>query len=172
MQVSYWDLYTQDYLVFVVLLICKCTFVWSVVLQIIRYWRFDWFFEFSCIHSCLKCLLWLYFAACLKAGVLFCDNCWIRSKLRFFSWPYRFSQINRPCSQTRSFFIKRIGWSLVWLSLTRRVKMKPLTKSTTGFVFYLGSSAFAWSSKKKPIVTLLICEAEYVVITSSVYHTI
>jgi hypothetical protein len=50
--------------------------------------------------------------------------------------------------------------------------MKPLTNSTTGFVFYLGSSAFAWSSKKQQIVTLLTCEAEYVAITSSVYHTI
>jgi len=33
-------------------------------------------------------------------------------------------------------------------------------KSTTGFVFYLRSSAFIWSSKKQPIVTLSTCEAE------------
>jgi hypothetical protein len=39
-------------------------------------------------------------------------------------------------------------------------------KSTTGFVLYLGSSAFTWSSKKKPIVTLSTCEAEYVAATS------
>jgi hypothetical protein len=45
-------------------------------------------------------------------------------------------------------------------------------KSTTGFVFYLGSSAFTWSSKKQPIVTLSTCEAEYVAATSSVCHAI
>jgi hypothetical protein len=45
-------------------------------------------------------------------------------------------------------------------------------KSTTGFVFYLGSSAFTLSSKKQPIVTLSTCEAEYVVATSSVCHAI
>lgn len=45
-------------------------------------------------------------------------------------------------------------------------------KSTTGFVFYLGSSAFTWSSKKQPIVTLSTCEAEYVTATSSVCHAI
>jgi hypothetical protein len=46
-------------------------------------------------------------------------------------------------------------------------------KSTTGFVFYLGNSAFSWSSKKQPIVTLSsTCEAEYVAATSSVCHAI
>jgi len=44
--------------------------------------------------------------------------------------------------------------------------------STTGFVFYLGSSAFTWSSKMQSIVTLSKCEAEYVATTSSVCHTI
>lgn len=44
--------------------------------------------------------------------------------------------------------------------------------STTGFVFYLESSAFTWSSKKQPIVTLSTCEAEYVAATSSVCHAI
>ncbi|KAK3037025.1 hypothetical protein RJ639_031599 [Escallonia herrerae] len=38
-------------------------------------------------------------------------------------------------------------------------------KSTTGFVFYMGNSAFTWNSKKQPIVTLSICEAEYVAAT-------
>jgi hypothetical protein len=45
-------------------------------------------------------------------------------------------------------------------------------KSTTWFVFYLGSSAFTLSSKKQPIVTLSTCEAEYVAATSSVCHAI
>jgi hypothetical protein len=45
-------------------------------------------------------------------------------------------------------------------------------KSTTGFVFYLGSLAFTWSSKKQPIVTLSTFEAEYVAATSSVCHAI
>jgi len=45
-------------------------------------------------------------------------------------------------------------------------------KSTTEFVFYLGSSAFTWSSKKQLIVTLSTCEAEYVAATSSVCHEI
>ncbi|PNX59879.1 cationic amino acid transporter 1-like protein, partial [Trifolium pratense] len=35
-------------------------------------------------------------------------------------------------------------------------------KSTTGFVFMLGSGAISWSSKKQPIVTLSTTEAEYV----------
>ncbi|KAM3753912.1 hypothetical protein ACB098_03G127700 [Castanea mollissima] len=43
-------------------------------------------------------------------------------------------------------------------------------KSTTGFVFYMGNTAFTWTSKKQPIVTLSACEAEYVAATSSVCH--
>ena len=35
-------------------------------------------------------------------------------------------------------------------------------KSTTGFVFFMGDTAFTWLSKKQPIVTLSTCEAEYV----------
>ncbi|KAK2989710.1 hypothetical protein RJ640_030203 [Escallonia rubra] len=45
-------------------------------------------------------------------------------------------------------------------------------KSTTGFVFYMGDTAFTWSSKKQPIVTLSICEAEYVAATSCVCQAI
>jgi len=35
-------------------------------------------------------------------------------------------------------------------------------KSTFGYVFFMGSTAFTWLSKKQPIVTLSTCEAEYV----------
>ncbi|KAK2974052.1 hypothetical protein RJ640_006244 [Escallonia rubra] len=45
-------------------------------------------------------------------------------------------------------------------------------KSTTGFVFYLGETAFTWSSKKQPIVALSTCEAEYVAAASCVCHAI
>jgi hypothetical protein len=39
-------------------------------------------------------------------------------------------------------------------------------KSSTGTVFFLGSSAVTWASQKQKIVTLLSCEAEYVAATS------
>ena len=45
-------------------------------------------------------------------------------------------------------------------------------KSTTGFLFFLGDTAFTWSSKKQPIVTLSTCEAEYVTATSCVCHAL
>jgi phosphodiesterase/alkaline phosphatase D-like protein len=45
-------------------------------------------------------------------------------------------------------------------------------KSTMDFVFYMGDTIFTWSSKKQSIVTLSTCEAEYVAITSCVYHFI
>ncbi|OMO69396.1 Integrase, catalytic core [Corchorus capsularis] len=45
-------------------------------------------------------------------------------------------------------------------------------KSTTGFVFYMGDTAFTWSSKKQPIVTLSTCEVEYVALSSCVTQAI
>ncbi|GKV02914.1 hypothetical protein SLEP1_g15291 [Rubroshorea leprosula] len=45
-------------------------------------------------------------------------------------------------------------------------------KSTTGYVFYMGDTAFTWSSKKQPIVTLSTWEAEYVALNSCVTHAI
>uniref|UniRef100_A0A151UFD3 Copia protein n=1 Tax=Cajanus cajan TaxID=3821 RepID=A0A151UFD3_CAJCA len=36
-------------------------------------------------------------------------------------------------------------------------------KSTAGYVFFMGNTAFTWLSKKQPIVALSTCEAEYVV---------
>ena len=35
-------------------------------------------------------------------------------------------------------------------------------KSTSGYVFFMGNTAFTWLSKKQLIVTLSTCEAEYV----------
>lgn len=45
-------------------------------------------------------------------------------------------------------------------------------KSTSGFVFFMGVTAFTWSSKKQPIVTLSSCEAEYVAVASSICHAL
>ncbi|XP_050920425.1 secreted RxLR effector protein 161-like [Lathyrus oleraceus] len=45
-------------------------------------------------------------------------------------------------------------------------------KNTTGFMFFMGDTAFTWMSKKQPIITLSICEAEYVAATSCVCHAI
>ncbi|KAI4326500.1 hypothetical protein MLD38_031808 [Melastoma candidum] len=45
-------------------------------------------------------------------------------------------------------------------------------KSTTGFVFFMGSNTISWSSKKQAIVTLSSCEAEYVAITACTCHAI
>ncbi|KAI9173958.1 hypothetical protein LWI28_009353 [Acer negundo] len=45
-------------------------------------------------------------------------------------------------------------------------------KSTTGFTYFMGDTAFTWSSKKQAIVTLSSCEAEYVAACSVVCHGI
>ncbi|XP_058759141.1 secreted RxLR effector protein 161-like [Vicia villosa] len=45
-------------------------------------------------------------------------------------------------------------------------------KSTTGFVFFTGDTAFTWMLKKQPIVTLSTCETEYNAATSCVCHAI
>ena len=39
-------------------------------------------------------------------------------------------------------------------------------KSTSGMVFYLGSSLVTWASQKQKVVTLSTCEAEYVAATA------
>eukprot|EP00253_Pinus_taeda_P035427 PITA_35427 len=41
-------------------------------------------------------------------------------------------------------------------------------KSTSGYVFHMGSGAISWASKKQPIVALFTAEAEYVVATTAV----
>ncbi|XP_061349581.1 uncharacterized mitochondrial protein AtMg00810-like [Gastrolobium bilobum] len=43
-------------------------------------------------------------------------------------------------------------------------------KSTAGYVFFMGNTAFTWVPKKEPIVTLSTCEAEYVVASWCVCH--
>ncbi|GAB2292881.1 hypothetical protein Dimus_038225 [Dionaea muscipula] len=45
-------------------------------------------------------------------------------------------------------------------------------RSTTGFLFSLGSTPFTWVSKLQPIVTLSSSEAEYVAIAAAVSHCI
>ncbi|PON82251.1 hypothetical protein TorRG33x02_219530, partial [Trema orientale] len=45
-------------------------------------------------------------------------------------------------------------------------------KSTSGFTFFIGDTAFTWMSKKQLIITLSSCEAEYVAATSCVCHAI
>ncbi|XXG89958.1 hypothetical protein AAC387_Pa12g1837 [Persea americana] len=45
-------------------------------------------------------------------------------------------------------------------------------KSTTGYVFYLGPTAFTWASKKQSIVALSSCEAEYVAVLAAVCEAI
>ncbi|KAF7124908.1 hypothetical protein RHSIM_Rhsim12G0120600 [Rhododendron simsii] len=42
-------------------------------------------------------------------------------------------------------------------------------KSTTGFVFFIGDTAFTWTSTKQAIMTLSSCEAEYVAANSAVF---
>jgi hypothetical protein len=45
-------------------------------------------------------------------------------------------------------------------------------KSTTGFIFFMGETAFTWTSKKQSIVALSTCEAEYIAAASCVCHAI
>ncbi|GJW86882.1 retrovirus-related pol polyprotein from transposon TNT 1-94 [Tanacetum coccineum] len=45
-------------------------------------------------------------------------------------------------------------------------------KSTSGYAFYFGDTAFTWASKNQPIVTLSTCEAEYVAASWCMCHAI
>ncbi|XP_058763552.1 uncharacterized protein LOC131636999 [Vicia villosa] len=45
-------------------------------------------------------------------------------------------------------------------------------KSTSGYVFFMGNTAFTWLSRKQPIVTLSTCKAEYVAVSWCVCHAI
>jgi hypothetical protein len=45
-------------------------------------------------------------------------------------------------------------------------------KSTSGYAFYMGGTAFTWLLKKQHIVTLFTYEAEYVAASLSVSHAI
>ena len=45
-------------------------------------------------------------------------------------------------------------------------------KSTRGFVLFIGDIVFMWMSNKQSVVTIHTCEAEYLVVTSSVFYAI
>jgi len=45
-------------------------------------------------------------------------------------------------------------------------------KSTSGYVFHIGSGAISWASKKQPIVALSTAEAEYVAATAAACQAI
>ena len=45
-------------------------------------------------------------------------------------------------------------------------------KSTTGYVFNIGSGAISWSSKKQPTISLSSIEAEYKALCSTTYEAI
>ncbi|XP_058071179.1 secreted RxLR effector protein 161-like [Magnolia sinica] len=45
-------------------------------------------------------------------------------------------------------------------------------KNTKEYVFYLGSTTFTWNSKKQSVVTLFICEVEFVAVSSIVCEAI
>ena len=45
-------------------------------------------------------------------------------------------------------------------------------KCTSGYLFFMGNTTFAWLSKKQPIMTLSTCEAEYVAASWCVCHPI
>ncbi|PNX57093.1 putative copia-type protein, partial [Trifolium pratense] len=45
-------------------------------------------------------------------------------------------------------------------------------KSTSGYVFMLGSGAVSWSSRKQPIVTLSTTEAEFIAAAHCLNHQI
>ena len=45
-------------------------------------------------------------------------------------------------------------------------------KSTSGYVFFMGNIAFTWLSNKQSIVTLSMCETEYVAVSWCVCHAI
>jgi hypothetical protein len=45
-------------------------------------------------------------------------------------------------------------------------------KSTSAYAFYIRGITFTWLSKKQPIITLLTCEAEYVVASLGVSYAI
>jgi len=45
-------------------------------------------------------------------------------------------------------------------------------KSTSGYVFHLGSGAISWTSKKQPIISLSSVEAKYIVATRASYQVV
>ena len=45
-------------------------------------------------------------------------------------------------------------------------------KSTTGYVFYLGTTTFCWTTKKQKIVALSSCEINYIATSSTICEAI
>ncbi|KAL5789684.1 hypothetical protein ACOSQ2_004572 [Xanthoceras sorbifolium] len=82
---------------------------------------------------------------------------WKHSTCSFDTWRIQQPPISKPLSES----------SLVGYSDSDWGGDIDDRKSTSGFVFFMGNTAFTWMSKKQPIVTLSTCEAEYVAATSS-----
>ncbi|KAK6147714.1 hypothetical protein DH2020_018626 [Rehmannia glutinosa] len=78
----------------------------------------------------------------------------------------------KGCQEVGIWYPKKEGFKLVGLSDSDWAGDTDDRKSTTGFIFFMGDTAFTWASKKQPIVTLSTCEAEYVAATSCVSHAI
>ncbi|KAE8679315.1 hypothetical protein F3Y22_tig00111402pilonHSYRG01195 [Hibiscus syriacus] len=54
-----------------------------------------------------------------------------------------------------------------WIAAKRILRyIKDDRKSTTGYLFHIGSAAFSWSSKKQQTAALSTCEAEYIAATT------
>ena len=47
-----------------------------------------------------------------------------------------------------------------------------IKKSTSGYIFMMGTGAVSWSSKKQPIVTLSSTEAEFVAAIACAFQAI
>ncbi|KAG8486026.1 hypothetical protein CXB51_019376 [Gossypium anomalum] len=63
-------------------------------------------------------------------------------------------------------------YKLIWYSDSDWCGDLDDRKSTSGYVFFMGNTAFTWLSKKQPIMTLSTCEAEYVAASWCVCHAI
>lgn len=68
--------------------------------------------------------------------------------------------------------LKNIRLQIDWLLRQRLVQRYRRSRSTSRYVFFMGNTMFTWLSKKQPIVTFLICEAEYVAASLCVCHAI
>eukprot|EP00253_Pinus_taeda_P033920 PITA_33920 len=68
---------------------------------------------------------------------------------------------------------KSIVGSLMSLTATKPLgSKKDYEKSTSGYVFHMGSGVISWASKKQPIVALSTAEEEYVAATAAACQAI